>query len=139
MKRRTIIQVAALAPVGALALRSAHAGDLHIVDFVITFYDDDGSELAMVLKDGRVVRRAGVTSRCARHFWAAMALDGQMRLIGPSWPLAVNVYNGSDPAWSVELPANGSVKDIRFENVDPSAKFFWSMIQAGRPPDMTWA
>lgn len=146
MKRRTVLKVAALVPAIALPLavplvvprKRAH---LHIDAGETSFYDDDGIELARVQRDGRVVREpgTGVIIRCGRIFWEAMAADGDGRLIGSNWPLSVSIYNGFDPPWSVDMPANGSIREMKFENVDSSARFFWIMIQAARPAALTWS
>ena len=140
MKRRTVLKSAALVPVIALPVAAIRKpGHMQIVDQVATFYDDYGVEIARVEKNGRVVREPGVINRCARYFWDAMAGDADVRLVGRNWPLKVVLYNFSDPAWSVEMPANGSVREMRFENVDGPARYFWIVIQARRPKALTWS
>ncbi len=142
MKRRTLIQAAVLVPAAALVhVPRSNASRMVIDGHVLMFHDIDGSELARVEQDGKVVRRPGCASRCGRMFWEAAALVESTRSFGRNFPLVVRVEKTTDLGdwWRVSLPANGSIKDIRFDNVDPSAKFFWSMIQAGRPPDMTWS
>lgn len=144
MKRRTVLKAAALVPAITLplAVPVREPGHMLVRNAIALFYDDDGHEIARVEKDGRVVREHGVVGlhqlrRCARYFWDYMRGDADDRLIGGNWPLSVSMYNFSDPPWSVEMPANGSIKKMRFENVDPAARFFWSMIQAARPAALT--
>ncbi len=141
MKRRTVLKSAALVPALALplALPIRKPGHMLIAGYETIFYDDGGHQIARVCKDGRVVREAGVTSRCARIFWESLERDADIRLVGGRWPLAVSIDNGSEPAWSVDMPANGSIAKMKFKNVDPAAKFFWSMIQAARPAALTWS
>ncbi len=137
MKRRTVLQVAALVPaLGIPALPIRKPGHMAIEGMATVFYDN-GHEIARVCEDGRVVRGPGSIIRCGRYFWEAMAGDSDSRLIGRNWPLAVSIYNGSEPAWSVDMPANGSIAKMRFDNVDGHARFFWSMIQAARPAALT--